>query len=534
MQRAHTLAFSKDIAFVDSTSSCDTQSHSVTFMLTSCGIGAVPLGMFITKGQTTDDYKAAFTLLKDSVPCSFDGHGFPKQFIIDDSEAERQALRAIWPESSILLCRFHVLQSVWRWLWDSKHDIRNEDRKLLFKLFQNILNTSNNSSASEAYSIAIGKLVTANNCKNDNIIPLKYDKWIKYVNNYWDRKEVWCLAFRDASVHGNQTNNFSEVNVRIFKDIVLSRNKAYNAVALVDFICTSLEEYYLRRLRTFVNSRNDTARLLFQDQLKRAVYINKNEIEKLPNNIFKVPSETNSGFYEVDVTYGCCNCSKGNLGAFCKHQAAVYHHFNTSMPNLPAITVNCRLLLAKLAFGEHVPDKLFYMPLVCESDSDKINESLNEATPGNYENNEPSCSKIPTTLTNQALEVDSNSNSEYYAEQIQELFKSNLEKYTSSTSVSILSKCLNRLKKVKSAASWESFLSTAGSNISLRHRTRATIRVQPTAINRRKPGITRGSKRLPLGRPMNTDINRKKKRKRNLGENVQKNVPNAKSHGTGH
>ncbi|CAI6376429.1 unnamed protein product [Macrosiphum euphorbiae] len=498
MQRAHTLAFSKDIAFVDSTSSCDTQSHSVTFMLTSCGIGAVPLGMFITKGQTTDDYKAAFTLLKDSVPCSFGGHGFPKQFIIDDSEAERQALRAIWPESSIFLCRFHVLQSVWRWLWDSKHDIRNEDRKLLFKLFQTILNASNNSSASEAYSIAI---------------------------------EVWCLAFRDASVHGNQTNNFSEVNVRIFKDIVLSRNKAYNAVALVDFFCTSLEEYYLRRLRTFVNSRNDTARLLFQDQLKR--YINKNAIEKLPNNLFKVPSETNSGFYEVDVTYECCNCSKRNLGAFCNHQAAVYHHFNTSMPNLPAITVNCRLLLAKLAFGEHVPDKLFYMPLVCKSDSDKINESLNEATPGNYEKNEPSCCKIPTTLTNQALEVDSNSNSEYYAEQIQELFKSNLERYTSSTSVSVLSKCLDRLKKVKSAASWESFMSTAGSNISLRHRTRATIRVQPTAINRRKLGITRGSKRLPLGRPLNADINRKRKEK-NLGENVQKNVPNAKSRGTGH
>ncbi|KAF0734497.1 SWIM-type domain-containing protein, partial [Aphis craccivora] len=59
-QRAHTLAFSKDIVFVDSTSSCDTQSHSVTFMLTSCSIGAVPLGMFITKGQTTDDYKVAF------------------------------------------------------------------------------------------------------------------------------------------------------------------------------------------------------------------------------------------------------------------------------------------------------------------------------------------------------------------------------------------------------------------------------------------------------------------------------------------
>lgn len=76
------------------------------------------------------------------------------------------------------------------------------------------------------------------------------------------------------------------MNVRIFKDIVLSRNKAYNAVALVDFICTSLEEYYLRRLRTFVNSKNDTVRLLFKDQLKRGIYINKNASEKLPNDIF--------------------------------------------------------------------------------------------------------------------------------------------------------------------------------------------------------------------------------------------------------
>jgi hypothetical protein len=297
---------------------------------------------------------------------------------------------------------------------------------------------------------------------------------------------------------------------------MLSRNKAYNAIALVDFICTSLEEYYLRRLRTFVNSINDTARLLFQDQLKRAIYINKNAIEKLPNDIFRVPSETNSGFYEVDVTYECCNCSKENLGAFCKHQVAVYHHFNISMPNLPAITVNCRLLLTKLAFGENAPGKLFYTPLLCESDSNKTNESLNEATAGHNENNTPSCSKLPTTI-HQTLEVDFNSNSQYYAIQIQELFKSNLEKYTATTSASILSKCLDRLKKVKFIASWESFLSTAGSNVSLRHRTLATIRVQPTALNRRKPGITRGSKRLPLGRPLNTDKNKRNKRKKNLG-----------------
>jgi len=116
MKRAHQLPFSKDIAFVDNTSSCDIQSHSVTFMLAPFGVGAVPLVIFITKGQSTADYKAAFTLLKQSMPNGFNAQGFPKQFFIDDSEAEKQALPSIWPESKINLCRFYILQSVWRWL----------------------------------------------------------------------------------------------------------------------------------------------------------------------------------------------------------------------------------------------------------------------------------------------------------------------------------------------------------------------------------------------------------------------------------
>ncbi|KAF0690915.1 MULE domain-containing protein, partial [Aphis craccivora] len=36
-------------------------------------------------------------------------------------------------------------------------------------------------------------------------------------------KELWCLAFRDATAHGNQTNNFSEVNVQIFNTLATMR-----------------------------------------------------------------------------------------------------------------------------------------------------------------------------------------------------------------------------------------------------------------------------------------------------------------------
>ncbi|KAL4152641.1 hypothetical protein QTP88_000474 [Uroleucon formosanum] len=290
MQRAHRLNVVKDITFVDSTASCDSQDHLVTFMLTACGIGAVPLAVMITKGQLSDNYIVAFNLLKEAVPLVFCSQGYLLQFITNDSEAERQALQYVWPDSKSLLCRFHISQS---------------------------------------------------------------------------RKELWCIAFRDKSMHGHHTKNFSEVNGSIFKDIVLSRNKAYNAVILVDYICISMEEYCTRRFRNFVNGRHDTARLIFEDQLSRSAYITKDFIESIGDNLYKLIKEHGlSDFYEVNTTVGYCSCIKGKFGSFCKHQAAVFNFYEDKMLNLPALSSESWCLLAKLAFGDTVKEKEFYMPLV--------------------------------------------------------------------------------------------------------------------------------------------------------------------------
>ena len=56
------------------------------------------------------------------------GSGFfgrlqPDCVVTDDSEAERAALREIWPKAKQFLCVFHVLQAAWRWLWLAKHKI---------------------------------------------------------------------------------------------------------------------------------------------------------------------------------------------------------------------------------------------------------------------------------------------------------------------------------------------------------------------------------------------------------------------------
>lgn len=526
MQRAHELPFSKDIAFVDSTSSCDAQGHSVTFMLTACGIGAVPLAIMITKNQSIADYAAAFNLIKTSISNGFGNQGFPLQFITDDSDAERQALKSVFPDSKLLLCRFHVLQSVWRWLWEMNHQIHKDDRKTLYLLFRAISEASTHELAMDSFNSAIGLTSTSSYVINGNNIPLKYPKWIQYVSKYWDRKEIWCMAFRNASTHGHHTNNFSEVNGRLFKDIVLSRNKAYNVVALVDFVCTSMEEYYQKRLRNFVNGRNDTARYLYEDELNKASHIHKEDIEELSDHIFKIKSENHNLYYEVDGSVGFCTCPKGKMGGFCKHQASVYHHFGQAMPNLPPISVDARYSLAKLAFGQNVGPKSFYMPLIPElSNNQPLNQDINEELPTIQSSNEP-VNINDIHLAN----VTHNEKIDEYENQIISLMTDNFKKYNRETSSAVLQKCIDRLKKVKSSRTWESFLSTAGNNISLRHRTRATIRVQPTTISRRKPGITRGSKRLPVGRPLKSDKQNKFKRKRNLGENVRLNVPNAKSH----
>ncbi|XP_057660902.1 uncharacterized protein LOC130896669 [Diorhabda carinulata] len=62
MRRAHILYCAGDIVFVESTESCDAENHSITFMLTVCSAGAVPLAVIINKGQSKRDYIAGFKM----------------------------------------------------------------------------------------------------------------------------------------------------------------------------------------------------------------------------------------------------------------------------------------------------------------------------------------------------------------------------------------------------------------------------------------------------------------------------------------
>lgn len=151
--------------------------------------------------------------------CGFGGQNFPKLFITDDSEAERQALKSVWPLLKQLLCHFYICQAVRRWLRSIENNIDKLDRPTLYALFNQILTASNPEKAKASYLNAMD---------NNNDCVIKYSNWVNYLRSYWKRKDICVLCFRNFETQGHQKNNFSEVCVRIYKDMELSRNKAYN------------------------------------------------------------------------------------------------------------------------------------------------------------------------------------------------------------------------------------------------------------------------------------------------------------------
>lgn len=167
-------------------------------------------------------------------------------------------------------------------------------------------------------------------------LSFKYPRWQKRVEKYFERCEAWCIAWRSAVHRGHHTNNYSEVTVRLFKDIVLSRCKAYNVVSLVDFVATAMEEYYIGRLLDFAHSRNATPHILLRKQTSKAAYIEAGAIKQKTESTFEIPSEQDALVtYTVDVNVGTCSCQDGVCGRFCKHQAAISMHMPGNLYTTP-------------------------------------------------------------------------------------------------------------------------------------------------------------------------------------------------------
>ncbi|XP_034242704.1 uncharacterized protein LOC117646104 [Thrips palmi] len=317
MSRVHTLIkASSEIMFVDSSGSMDSLNCRVFLMLTSSVAGGLPLGVLITTSESEKVVSAALELWKTLLPeKAFYGRGAsigPKLIMTDDATAERNALQMSFMTCILLLCLFHVLQAFWRFVWAREQNVPKDKRSELFYLFKDLVYAEDE----ETFAC---RLKDAMDSEELN----KYPKVKGHLQKYIPRASEWALCMRSNLItRGHNTDNICEAGIKVLKDKVFHRLKAFNPVQLCDFILTRYDNYLQNRIIDVINNRAiNQVKSRFYIRPEKLTDLECEELER-PNS-YLVKNLTKGTTNYVVMDYEICSCEAGKSGRPCKHLCAV-------------------------------------------------------------------------------------------------------------------------------------------------------------------------------------------------------------------
>ena len=171
-------------------------------------------------------------------------HG-PVVTLTDNCQEERSALRLLWPSTNILLCTFHILQQVWRWLLDKGHNICQTDRSAIMSLFKKAVLADTEDQFEQHYNDLYEELEP-------------YENASLYFQELYSDKRAFAHCYRShLLIRGNHTNNFVESQFLVLKDIILKRTKEYNVVALLERLLVDLVDHYKEKLLSIADGSFD-------------------------------------------------------------------------------------------------------------------------------------------------------------------------------------------------------------------------------------------------------------------------------------
>ena len=134
---------SGELMMMDATSNVDRSDTKIFHLMCPSSAGGLPLATLVTTREDNKTIEFGLELLKSVLPpYAFYGRGpavGPVVGLTDDSDSERLALAAAWPQLNLLLCQFHLLQALWQWLWSGSHKIEKEDRAPLLRMFRKLV-----------------------------------------------------------------------------------------------------------------------------------------------------------------------------------------------------------------------------------------------------------------------------------------------------------------------------------------------------------------------------------------------------------
>ena len=131
----------------------------------------------ITSDETEETLTEGFEMLKRTLPndAFFNTIDEPLIFMSDNCDKFRGVIKRVWPKATLLFCNFHILQQVWRWLYEKEHGIfkDNNDRT---KLFRAVLYANDFELYEKAYK----------NLADSSSTTRKYKNCLKYFKELFD------------------------------------------------------------------------------------------------------------------------------------------------------------------------------------------------------------------------------------------------------------------------------------------------------------------------------------------------------------
>ena len=135
----------------------------------------------------------------------------------DNCDEPRRSLHLNWPNATLPLCVFHVLQEVWGWLYERQHGVSKDDRVQIMKLFRNLVCAHKVQGYERTYENIFNFLAT-----------LKYKNCVQYFEKLCELSKSWVKYFRTEKViRGSNADNYVEAQFLAVKNTTLRRQRQY-------------------------------------------------------------------------------------------------------------------------------------------------------------------------------------------------------------------------------------------------------------------------------------------------------------------
>ncbi|XP_035207784.1 uncharacterized protein LOC118182540 [Stegodyphus dumicola] len=326
MQRAHSMKASGEVVFVDNSGYLDRcRCYVYVIMAYSCTEG-LPLGLLITTSDTEEILTAGFKLLADTLPDkafgSFGRQG-PEVFLTANDNALQNSLKAVYPETAVLLCAYNMSHELWRWLWNPENGIEEADRCTLFSLAYKIMQTK-----------TVDEFTELSNAISTNETVQKYENFQNHFEEIKSISDRWAVCFKNEILDKDKEISGIEMASHILRDKVFL-TKAYNILQLLKYYTDTMETYYRQKIIHCINNTLDIFILSsYPPEMRETSDL---VLKTMPTGQYEVKNVKSGKSYCVDMNICVCSCALGINGARCKHLYTVCVakkiDFTSSVPN---------------------------------------------------------------------------------------------------------------------------------------------------------------------------------------------------------